>query len=386
MNCFHERLGELVVSNTPSDFEAFLKQAKKLCAKGTTLAFGFEDTTSFGRSLVKFLVEHKQLVKHVNSNLVTAERNAMNTLAKTDSIDAECACRVLINRFDSLPNANPKDKYWLMTKLVNRRDSLMKNNSTLKNQLHSAVADVYPNYKKIFKLILSNSSLAFYERYPSPKHLLDSSVDELAQLLSSASKKRLKDKKAYDIWAVVLADGVKESQHQSSHDFIVKSTVRQLRNNLLEIEETTKQMEELLTHFDYQLQSMNGISTVLAASLIAEIGDIRRFKTPASLATYSAVAPVTYASGESGVQYANSKGNRRLNETFFQLALTQVIPIGPSKKLLNPVMREYYLKKQADGKTKRQALKLVQRRLVNIIWRMMTDKVPYINPEPSYVG
>ena len=53
---------------------------------------------------------------------------------------------------------------------------------------------------------------------------------------------------------------------------------------------------------------------------------------------------------------------------------------GKNKKVINPYFYDYYNKKIAEGKTTGQALKCVQRRLVNIIWNMMTYKTEYINP------
>ncbi|NLY73751.1 MAG: hypothetical protein GX075_00405 [Firmicutes bacterium] len=44
---------------------------------------------------------------------------------------------------------------------------------------------------------------------------------------------------------------------------------------------------------------------------------------------------------------------------------------GKNQKIINPFFYEYYHKKLKEGKTKGQALKCVQRRLVNIIWRML---------------
>lgn len=125
---------------------------------------------------------------------------------------------------------------------------------------------------------------------------------------------------------------------------------------------------------------MMGIDTVTAASLIAEIGDISRFPTPAKLARYSGVAPVTYSSGKTDVQFSNQRGNRVLNSVFFKLAVVVTMTAGPTKKIINPFFYDYYQKKVAEGKTKRQALKCVQRRLVNIIWGMMKYKTEYINP------
>jgi len=50
---------------------------------------------------------------------------------------------------------------------------------------------------------------------------------------------------------------------------------------------------------------------------------------------------------------------------------------------MNPFFYEYYNRRMSEGKTKRQALKCVHRRLVNIIWTMLTNSEEYVNP-PTY--
>ena len=53
--------------------------------------------------------------------------------------------------------------------------------------------------------------------------------------------------------------------------------------------------------------------------------------------------------------------------------------------LVHPIFYDYYQKKVSEGKTKMQALKCVQRRLVNIIYNMMKHQRPYENLETSYL-
>lgn len=59
------------------------------------------------------------------------------------------------------------------------------------------------------------------------------------------------------------------------------------------IKQTEEQLRQVLSETDYKLESMDGISTVTAAELIAEIGDIRRFSNADKLARFAEIAPVT---------------------------------------------------------------------------------------------
>ena len=255
----------------------------------------------------------------------------------------------------------------------------------VKNSLHTAVSESYPHYKTFFSRLTTNSALAFYEQYPAPHHLDNVTVETLAEFLHSASKGRLSSTKAELILTTVNRDKVEQVEFQDKKDFTVRSLVRQIKTQLSEIVEIDKEIEEMLTYFDYPLSSIKGIDTLTSAKLIAEIGDINRFKNAKALAKYSGVSPVTYASGLTNLQMANARGNRKLNEIFYRIALTSVMPMGSNKALINPIFYTYYHKKISEGKLKNQALKCVMRRLVNIVYSVMKNQRPYENPQLGYV-
>ncbi|MGY0692493.1 transposase [Virgibacillus sp. FSP13] len=127
----------------------------------------------------------------------------------------------------------------------------------------------------------------------------------------------------------------------------------------------------------YPLKGIPGVDTVLAATFVANIGDINRFSKSSKLARISGIAPLENSSGESTNQYANKLGNRELNKAFYSLALTQI------RKEINPIMYEYYQKKIKEGRKKKQAMVYVERRLVNIVFSIMKKKEPYVQPEPK---
>ena len=377
MDCFFEKLGEVSFRNRPSEYPAFIAKAEKLKTEGTELLFGLEDASSFGRTLAVFLAEEGIKAKHVNSFLVARERKNQNITQKTDSIDAECAARVLLSKLGELPDADPKDKYWILRTLVTCRKQIVKNNTLLKMQLHALLTQHYPGYRGFFAYIDGKAALAFFEKYPSPKTLKNVKADELAGFLLDESSDRFGAEKAGLILGL-LEDT--EADFQEIRDEAVRSAIRQVRFGMKEIGRLENTMAEYLDSFGCTLTSMAGIDVVSACQILSCIGDVKRFPSPAKLARYSGIAPVTYASGKKDYQFANQRGNRELNSHFFRLAVRLTSPVGPNKKVLNMFIYDYYHKKQAEGKTKRQALKCVERRLVNIIWTMLTNNEEYVNP------
>ena len=382
LNCFHDKLGEITIGSAPSEFPKFVKQAKKYLQTGTTFAFGFEDVSAYGRAFVKYLVDRGYLVKHVDASKVATARGQV--LHKTDSFDAECCARVLIDKFDELPNANPQDKYWVLSTLVTRYNAITKMNTMTKNTLHHLLAQNYPHYKDFFCKITTKSGLVFYETYPAPHLLENVTVDELGALLKSATRKS-EIERAKLIIETVKRDNVQVTEYQETRDFNVQSLVRQIKNNLVELKGITTQIETILDDFQYPLASMKGIDVMTEARFISEIGDINRFKNASSLAKYAGVAPVTFASGMTKLEMANARGNRKLNGLIHQVALSAITPRGKNKTVNNPIFYNYYQKKLSEGKTTTQALKCVQRRLINIIYAMMKHKRPYENTENGNV-
>ena len=380
MDCFFEKLGEMTFANLPSTFDAFFTQAQQFRAGGTVFLFGMEDTSSYGRTLMSFLRGKDQQVKHVNSLLVARERKNSNIVQKSDTIDAECAARVLLSKFGELPNADPEELHWILRSLVVHRTSLVRQNSASKNRLHDFVMQHYPNYRSFFFYIDCNSSLAFLARYPSPKTLENTTLEELAAFLELHSYGQFSLAKATEILETLQDTTV---PFQEIRDGIIQATVQQVQYNMKELMKVEQQLASFLDNFDCPLLSITGMDVVSAAQFLSCIGDIKKFSSPAKLARYAGVAPVTHASGKNDLQFANQRGNRELNSLFFNLAVRLTMTAGPKRKILNSFCYDYYNRKRSEGKTKRQALKCVQRRLVNIVWTMLTYGEEYVNP-PTY--
>ena len=377
IDCFFEKLGEITFRNFPSSFENFLKRAQTYRPEGVTLMFGLEDCSAFGRTLTVYLKSKNQTVKHVNALLVARERANRNITEKSDSIDAECAARVLLSKFGELPEADPDDTHWVLRSLVTRRLLLVRQRAAAINYLHSLLTHQYPNYRDYFASIDGKTSLAFLMRYPSPCTLKGTTAEELAAFLEVPSNFNFGMTKAKEILGTLADTAV---QHQTIRDTVVQSAVRQIEFYSDEVEQLEDNMAAFLTKLDCPLTSMAGIDTVTAAQILSCIGDIRKFPTPSKLARYAGVAPVQYASGKKDLKFANQRGNRELCAVFFWLAVRLAIPMTGSRVITNTFFHDYYQRKISEGKTKRQALKCVQRRLVNIIWRMLWDNEEYVNP------
>lgn len=380
INCWNEKLGEITIDNRPSQFKKLLEAVRKH-SKNTTPIYGLENAYGYGRNLAIFLVENKQIVKDVNPSMSYAQRISAPTTKKDDSYDALCVANVLLNKLDELPDACPHDSFWTIAQLVNRRAAIVESLVTLKNQLHEQLKHAYASYNKYFTVIDTKTALNFWEIYPSPKHLKNVKVEDLAETLRSTSHNNCSTNRAQKILDLVSSDGSMLLDYQDTRDFIVRSIVRDIRHKRQELEIVEEEIVKMMKIFGYKLETMPGINTVTAASLLAEIGDINRFSNMDKFARFTGVAPVKFSSAGKGKEQKSKQGNRRLHGIFYFLAIQMIQTAWKSGKPRNAVFQAYFQQKISEGKTKSQALVCVMRRLVNIIYGMLKNKTEYRAPE-----
>lgn len=378
IDCWDEKIDSITIENKPSDFTRLMNKVNKIAGKLTPV-YGLEDVHGYGRSLAVFLIERGMIVKEVNSALSFMERMSYPTTKKNDDWDANCIASVLLRKLDTLPNANPQDLYWTIKMMVNRRDAIVKSVTTLTNQLHENLNYNYPSYKKFFSDVNGKTALAFYEKYPSPKHLIGVTDEELAEFLRKPSHNSCSTRKAKEILDIVESDGDTTREYQESRDFIIQSIVRDIVFKSEGIKKVEVEMKKLLKLLDLKLETIPGVDTVTAIALVAHIGDIKRFRNADKLAKFSGIAPVNFSSAGKGKDKKSKQGNRELYGVFYFLAVQQ-IQVSKKGTPRNPVFLEYYKRKISEGKTKIQALVCVMRRLNNIIYGMMKNKSEYIMP------
>jgi transposase len=102
---------------------------------------------------------------------------------------------------------------------------------------------------------------------------------------------------------------------------------------------------------------------VVAALLIGHTGDVGRFPSKDHFASYNGTAPIEASSGPKTRHRLNPRGNRQLNHALHLAAVTQVRNNTPG--------RAYYLRKQTEGKTRREAMRSLKRRVSDAVYRQL---------------
>jgi transposase len=110
-----------------------------------------------------------------------------------------------------------------------------------------------------------------------------------------------------------------------------------------------------------------GVGPVVAAIVIGDAADVRRFATRDRFAAWNGTAPVEVSSGEKKIHRLSLRGNRRVNYAIHVAAVTQI-------RHKHSPGRAYYDKKIAEGKTRKEALRCLKRRISDAIYaRLLAD-------------
>ena len=108
---------------------------------------------------------------------------------------------------------------------------------------------------------------------------------------------------------------------------------------------------------------LHGVGPVVAARVLADVGDVARFADRNRFASWTGTAPLDASSGEQNRHRLSRAGNRRMNHMIHIAAITQL--------RLDTDGRAYYRRKRAEGKKPLEALRCLKRRISDAIYRQL---------------
>ena len=109
------------------------------------------------------------------------------------------------------------------------------------------------------------------------------------------------------------------------------------------------------------LTNLYGVGPYVAATVKGEVGDVTRFASRHHFAAYNGTAPIEVSSGARKIYRLSRRGNRRLNHAIHMAAVTQV-------RHHHSPGRAYYDRKREEGKTGKEALRALKRRISDVIY------------------
>jgi transposase len=129
---------------------------------------------------------------------------------------------------------------------------------------------------------------------------------------------------------------------------------------------STKELKAMVLARNSTLMDLTGVGPVVAARILADVGDVARFADRNRFASWTGTAPLDASSGQQIRHRLSRAGNRRANHMIHIAAASQLRVDSPG--------RAYYRRKLAAGKTPMEALRCLKRRISDALYRqLVTD-------------
>jgi transposase len=129
------------------------------------------------------------------------------------------------------------------------------------------------------------------------------------------------------------------------------------------IKKATAELKAMVLARESRLMDIHGVGAVVAARILADVGDVARFADRNRFASWTGTAPLDASSGEQNRHRLSRAGNRRVNHMIHIAAVTQL--------RLDTEGRTYYRRKRAEGKKPQEALRCLKRRISDVIYKQL---------------
>lgn len=359
-----------VLSN-PSLFnnnqEGFLLLIKKLSSYAKSeLLIGMEDTGHYHFALLKYLLDSHYTVALINPTTTDLTRKLQGGITKNDPLDSLTICDVI--------NSNQRKKPYRITK-VNRFDlyeqkqltrhhhSLKEELNIYKNRLQKCIDIVFPEFNSLFRSKYGIVYMNVLKTFASAEKIANSDIQTIRECFEYNRRG-----KRISLSAEQLKAAAKTSVgiHSVAEEIQIRHLVSQIELIEEQLSEIDKKIEEFSLQNNSPILSIPGISHFSGTSILAELGDICNYTKASQIIKFAGIAPYHYESSQFTAQHTaiTKKGSRYLRKTLYQI----ILPVINNNK----VFTAYYNKKLAEGKSHRCAQGHCIRKLLRIIYHLLS--------------
>lgn len=356
------------VPNTGKTFAGLVKRLSKLRVMGVAIERP-------DGPLIEAMLDAGLTVYVIAPRQVKALRGRYSsTGAKSDPGDAYLLADVLRTdhrRLVALTVDSPETK--ALRALTRTRKDLVEARVALVNQLRAQLELCFPGAVGLFAKLDSDVSIAFLRRYPTHAavaRLGEARLDAFLRRIAYCG--RVPTKVLLERLQVAPVAGITDTEAEGR-----AACIKALLDAIEVCNRRSKELEaEIVERLEFHRDAPIFTSLpragrgVRAASLLAEIGDVRaRFPDDDSLAALAGVAPITKASGK-----ARSVGFRWACDKKLRNA---IIDFADDSRRNSPWAAEIYRRAIARGKRHPHAVRILARAWLRVIWKIWQTNEPY---------
>lgn len=362
-------LSAFTFANNAEGFASFLKKATQF---GTpeNMRVGLEATGIYGTNLDAYLRRNGIQVTTLNPLLIkNSIKGTTLRKTKTDKTDAKHIASFLVQEAPQpdLPVSYHNSE---LKSLVRLRFKTVQDRSKAEIQARGVLEVLFPEFKLYFSDVFGAAASAVLCKYPSAQAVSSAHIDSLSSLIRTASRGRCGRAKA---------EALKSAAHDSIGTY---SAAMEIKLQMLferihlyskQIATLEVQIKRIMVEIDSPITTIPGISWTLGSTILAEIGNINRFSTPAQLLSFAGLEPSVNDSGKA----VGSRGTMvKRGSPYLRWALLQAARTVPR---FSATFSAYFEKKQAENKHYCVAASHCAKKLVRVIFSILNKNTKFID-------
>ncbi len=354
------------------------------------LVIGLESTSFYGVHIANYLSTCQILMPFhtevycLNPKSIANYKKSFIGLSKNDYIDAfVIADFARVGRITTKPWRGCQ--YLALQRLTRHRLHLVKALTREKTYMLSNIFLKFSEFNMLdaeeqpFSNEFGATASAVLTEFLSTEEIIDMPIEQLVEFICEKGHNRFPDPQKT---AKLLQTAARNSYRLDKCLYepltvAIASSFTMLSTYQAEIKKVNKAIEQTIKGLNpnafLSLQSIPGVGPVMAAGIMAEIGDIFVFKSQESLAKY---AGLVWREKQSGQFKADDTSMSKAGNSYLRYYLLEATS---HIKLHCPEYSEYYYKKYAEVKTHqhKRALALTARKAIRLIFGLLANNQLY---------
>lgn len=358
----------LTFSNSNEGFESFFKSILNFSNDLNNIKVGLEATGHYSNNILNFLILkgfNTYVINPLHTNLYRKGQSLRKT--KTDKSDARFIATMLMT--ENLKPYLPLSYHISELKSLTRhRFRLVQERSKFKVSLSRLLTIIFPELADFVWSTSQKSVLNMLLELPTPSAISNCNLTRLTNILTKYSKGKYGKDKAIQLRKLARSS---IGTNSDALGFELQQIIRTIIFLQEQLDSLDKKLKELVVSLNSPILSIPGISYVSAAFILAEIGDINNFDSPAKLLAFAGLEPSTYQSGRFTATHATmvKRGSKYLRWAL--LNSTRLVCMR------DKTFNDFKNKKLAEGKHYFVALSHVSKKLVRVIYYLLKTNQTY---------
>lgn len=375
--------------STSIGFKKLLNHLDSLDCENSNIIIGMEATGLLFENLYRYLKELNYCVILFNPYQTSKFRNMLTMkYVKNDNIDSLMIALLIKSGRYSKGYVNEEQLQSLKV-LFRHKENLKEKLKSCKREVSSLLAVVFPEFENVIKDPFSVTGLILLEKYPTAKHFEYVNEKRILKLFRKVKGNNFNEVKAKHLLSIVK-DTIYSGVAKEARAYSIQSNIRLIKEFKLQIEliekemidlfdtssiKETKEDENYISSVLDNLRTIPGVSDKTLLAILAECGNLDRFKDVKSLIGYLGLYPTLEQSGNT--QKFGSLAKRGAKYAKKALYLASIAAVRHNAEL-----RQVYKNQLANKRAKKEAIIIIARKLAKIIWSIYNHNTPY---EPSRV-